>query len=60
MEFLRKYNGTFIEEYERRDFELFYLKLSLETYLKEILQVKDVDDRMVKSIEDEGLAAYVN
>ena len=39
MEFLKKFNGTPIEGYERKDFEIFYLKIVLETYLKEVLQV---------------------
>mmetsp|Transcript_13288 Transcript_13288/g.22550 ORF Transcript_13288/g.22550 Transcript_13288/m.22550 type:complete len:149 (+) Transcript_13288:1336-1782(+) len=59
MEFLRKFNGTKIEPYERKDFELYYLKITFETYLKEILQVADEKDRVVASLEDEGLMKYV-
>lgn len=39
MEFLKKYNGTKISENERKDVELFYMKYTLETYLKEVLVV---------------------
>ena len=60
MQYLKKFNGTQIEDYERKDFELFYLKITLETYLKEVLQVTDEKDRVLKTIEDEAFAAYVN
>lgn len=59
MESLRKYNGTKIEDHERKDFELFYLKIAYETYLKEILVVKDEKDRKVDSIEDPDMASYM-
>jgi predicted membrane-bound dolichyl-phosphate-mannose-protein mannosyltransferase len=60
LEFLKKFNGTQIEHYERKDYELFYLKIVYETYLKEVLQVKDEKDRNVNSVDDEGLKNYVN
>jgi len=37
LEFLKKYNGTRIEEPERRDYEIFYMKNAFETYLRDIL-----------------------
>lgn len=58
MEFLTKFNGTKIEGYERKDFELFYLKIAYETYLREVLKCKDEKDIKVTSIDDEGLQAY--
>ena len=59
LEFLKKYNGTKIEAEERKDFDLFYLKVAYETYLREILQVQDDKDRTVESLDDPGLVAYV-
>ena len=60
MEFLKRYNGTAIEADERRDCDLYYLKLAYATYLREILKVKDYKDKTVDDLEDPGLAAYVN
>ena len=59
LEFLKKYNGTKIEAEERKDFDLFYLKVAYETYLREILRVQDDKERTVESLDDEGLVAYV-
>jgi len=59
LEFLKKYNGTAIEAEERKDCDLFYLKVAYETYLKVILKVEKDADRKVESLEDEGLVAYV-
>jgi len=59
LEFLKKYNGTKIEAEERKDFDLFYLKVAYETYLREILQVQDDKDRTVESLDDPGLVDYV-
>jgi len=59
LEFLKKYNGTRIEPDERKDIELFYLKVAYETYLRDILKVKDQKDVKVESLEDPGLVAYV-
>jgi len=59
IESLRKYNGTKIEEHERKDFELFYMKICYEVYLKEVLVVKDEKDRKVESIDDPEMAAYM-
>jgi len=59
LEFLKKYNGTPVEVDQRKDSDLFYLKVAYETYLREILKVEKDEDRKVESVEDEGLAAYV-
>ena len=59
LEFLKKYNGTAVEAEERKDCDLFYMKVAYETYLKEILKVEKDADRKVESLEDEGLVAYV-
>lgn len=59
MEFLNKFNGTKIEEYERKDFELFYLKIAYESYLRDVLKCKDEKDVKISSLDDEGLQAFV-
>lgn len=35
LQFLKKYNGTKIEEWERKDFEIYYMKNAYETYLRQ-------------------------
>ena len=57
MEFLKKINGTRIEEYERKDFEIYYLKDVLVCYLKDVLQTKD--ESVLASVEDPGVAKFV-
>lgn len=37
LEFVKKYNGSTIEAEERKECDMFYLKIAFETYLKEIL-----------------------
>ena len=59
IEFLKKYNGGFIEPAERKDFELYYLKSAYEHYIRHVLQVKDDKDRKVDSLDDDGLQNYV-
>lgn len=59
MEFLKKYNGTAIEPDERKDCDLYYMKLAYATYLREVLKVKTEKDKTVEDLEDPGLAAYV-
>jgi hypothetical protein len=56
---LKKYNGTKILPEERKDFDLFYLKVSYETYLREILKVKTEKERKIENLDDPGLVAYV-
>jgi hypothetical protein len=52
LQFLKKYNGTKIEEWERKDFEIYYMKSAYETYLREILKVEKEEDRKVTDIHD--------
>ena len=56
---VKKYNGTKIEEWERKDFEIYYMKFAYETYLREILKVGKEEDRKVTDIYDEDLSKYV-
>jgi hypothetical protein len=55
LQFLKTYNGTKIEEYERKDFEIYYMKFAFETYLREILKVEKEEDRKVSDINDPDL-----
>ena len=59
MEFLNKINGTAFDHNERKDFELFYMKIALETYLTDILKVDDEKDRKVDSLEDPDMCKYM-
>ena len=52
LEFLKKYNGTKISENERKDVELFYMKYTLETYLKEVLVVEEEKDRKLDDLDE--------
>jgi hypothetical protein len=56
LEFLKKYNGTKIEEWERKDFEIYYMKYAFETYLREVLKVDKVE---ITDINDPGLRQYM-
>lgn len=58
MEFLKKHNGTKIEPSERRDFEIFYLKLAYEDYLRSI-QVKGEPEKKVESLDDPIMAVHM-
>jgi hypothetical protein len=49
---LVKYNGMKIEQHERRDFEIFYLKIAYEGYARMGFKVD--------SIDDEAMAIYMN
>jgi hypothetical protein len=35
LQFLKKYNGTKIEVWERKDFEIYYMKFAYETFLRQ-------------------------
>ena len=59
MQYLKKYNGTRIEPHERRDFEIFYLKIAYETYLREAMLDIEEKDRKVEHIEDPDMARYM-
>lgn len=60
MQFLKKFNGTRIEAHERRDFEIYYLKIAYETYLREeMTHIKEIKDRKVETLEDEDMAKYM-
>lgn len=59
LQFLKKYNGTKIEEYERKDFEIYYMKNAFETYLREVLKVEKEEDRTVMDIEDPEISKYM-
>ncbi len=37
LEFLKKYNGSHVEQKDRKNAEVFYLKTVLYTYLRDIL-----------------------
>jgi len=57
---IKKLNGTPIDATERKDFEMFYMvKVCLEIYLREELNVKDDKDRKVDTVEDPQMAAYM-
>lgn len=56
MQFLKKYNGTRVEDHERRDFEIFYLKIAYEEYLEKLVAEKGDKGAKVDSLEDPDLA----
>lgn len=60
MQFLKKYNGTRVEEHERRDFEIFYLKIAYEEYLQKLVVEKGDKAAKVDSLEDPDLAKYMD
>jgi len=59
MKYLKKYNGMKFEAHERRDFEIFYLKICYETYLRENMLDIPEKERKVENVEDPHMAAYM-
>lgn len=56
MKYLKKYNGTRVEEHERRDFEIFYLKIAYEEYLIKLVQESGDKNKKVENVEDPEMA----
>lgn len=59
MQYLKKYNGTRVEVHERRDFELFYLKIAYEEYLRMLAEQSGNKDVKVENVEDPDMARYM-
>jgi hypothetical protein len=59
IEFLNSFNGSKINEFERKDAEIYYLKHAYLTYLRDVLQAKEGQEQQVESLDDPGLGTYV-
>ena len=58
IEYLKTYNGMKITPHERKDSEVFYMKLAYGDYLKQ-MKVEKESDRKVLSMEDQDMAEYM-
>ena len=60
LQHLKKLNGMKIEEHERKDCEVHYMKLAFEEYLVNILKAGPDNPQPLDTVRDPGLATYVN
>ena len=48
-----------VTEFERKDSEIYYLKHTYLTYLRDVLKAKEGQEQIVETLDDPGLSAYV-
>lgn len=58
LQYLKTYNGMNILAHERKDFEVFYMKIAYGEYLQQ-MKVTNEADRKVLSLEDPDMAEFM-